>query len=108
MGDEGEKEAWAPMAFLSWMGGVERARAEIAEIGAGLVTDLWVLMIDRGDGTGELIAATDDGSAAGLAMVSTEPELFEHIDLAEMARMEGATIRLRHFRACHDQGEFKP
>lgn len=106
MGDEVEKESWAPEAFVAYVEGVERAQAR----GAGLVTDLWVLMIDRGDGEGELIVCTDDGtdSGRGMAMVSTNVEVFEGIDLAAMARGESATIRLRHFRACHDQGEFKP
>jgi hypothetical protein len=106
MGDEAEKEAWAPAAFLSWVEGVERAQAEA--VTAGLVTDLWVLMIDRGDGSGELIAASDDGSTTGMAMVSTVRELFDKLDLAEMAKTEGATVRLRHFRACHDQSEHRP
>jgi hypothetical protein len=76
----------------------------------GLIVDLWVVTLDQGNG--ERMAAFDavapDGSQVPFLLVTSEREVLERIDFEDMARREQATVRLRHFRACHDQGEFKP
>jgi hypothetical protein len=74
------------------------------------VVDLWAVVLDQGDGEriGAFEMGNPDGGRIPLLLISPEREQLARFDLDHMARLEGATVRLRHFRACHDQTECRP
>lgn len=71
-----------------------------------VVGDLYAVIVQR-DGGPELVVAVPEGGCSRVPLISPYRDDFDRFDFAELARDENATIRLRHYVACHDE-EWKP